>query len=158
MPLIARAGIREVRDGEQYWEKVEREPGVYRFPAPFTGYMAALADHEVAPLIVLSFANHLYDRGLTPFSADGREGYARYGRAVLDHYGSQIRAVNLNKFNGSFCQDRARTIGRPPTSTCSSRPIAPSRRRIRTSPSLAASRRTYRYPTSRPCSRRAVST
>ena len=103
VPLIARAGIREVRD-EQYWEKVEREPGVYRFPAPFTGYMAALADHGVAPLIVLSFANHLYDRGLTPFSADGREGYARYGRAVLDHYGSQIRAVEIwNEFNGSFC-------------------------------------------------------
>lgn len=108
VPLIARAGIRQVRD-EQYWEKIEREPGVYSFPEPFTRYMVELADHGIEPLIVLSFANHLYDRGLTPFSADGRAAYARYGRAVLDHYGSQIRAVEIwNEFNGSFCEGPCR--------------------------------------------------
>jgi hypothetical protein len=108
VPLIARAGIGHVRD-EQYWDRVETERGQYRFPERFTRYMADLATHRLDPLIVLSFANRLYDRGLTPFSAEGRDAYARYGRAVLDHYGSQIRAVEIwNEYNGSFCEGPCR--------------------------------------------------
>ena len=71
--------------------------------------MKELAQHGLEPLIVLSFANHLYDGGLTPFSSEGRGGYAHYGRAVLDHYGPQIRAVEIwNEYNGSFCEGPCR--------------------------------------------------
>ena len=71
--------------------------------------MAKLAEHGLEPLIVLSFAHHLYDGGLTPFSAEGRDGYAHYGRAVLDRYGSQILAVEIwNEYNGSFCEGPCR--------------------------------------------------
>ena len=108
VPLIARAGIRHVRD-EQYWAQVEQRRGRYSFPERLTRYMAELARHDLEPLIVLSFANDLYDNGLTPFSDDGRAGYARYGRTVLDHYGGQIRAVEIwNEYNGSFCEGPCR--------------------------------------------------
>ena len=103
IPLISRAGIRHVRD-EQYWAQVEQERGRYRFPEQFTRYMDELARHDLKPLIVLSFSNDLYDEGLTPFTDQGRAGYARYGRAVLDRYGAQIETVEIwNEYNGSFC-------------------------------------------------------
>jgi hypothetical protein len=103
VPLIARAGIEHVRD-EQYWNQIEPERSRYCFPDRLTRYMAELAQYRLEPLIVLSFANPLYDNGLTPFTPEGRDGYARYGKTVLDHYGSQIPAIEIwNEYNGSFC-------------------------------------------------------
>lgn len=112
IPLIAKAGIRHVRD-EQYWKSVEREPAEYVFSEKYTGYMDALADQGIEPLIVMSFANELYDKGQTPHTKAGREGYAKYGRAILDRYGDQIRTLEIwNEYNGSFAEGPA-TKDRP---------------------------------------------
>ncbi len=109
---VSAAQIPTVRD-ELYWKSVEPQPGVYTFPARFETYMAGLAAGGVAPLIELDFENPLYDGGLTPCTDAGRTAYANYASAVLRHYGSQIKTVEIwNEFNGSFCkgpdtQDRA---------------------------------------------------
>jgi len=108
VPLISRAGIRHVRD-EQYWAQVEQRRGRYSFSKRLARYMTELFKHDLEPLIVLSFANDLYDDGLTPFSDDGRAGYARYGRAVVERYRQQIRTVEIwNEYNGSFCEGPCR--------------------------------------------------
>ena len=104
IPLIAKAGIRHVRD-EQYWKSVERNPGEYVFSEKYTGYMDALSDYDIEPLIIMSFANKLYDEGMSPHTEAARQGYARYGRAILDRYGDQIRTLEIwNEYNGSFAE------------------------------------------------------
>ena len=106
-PLIAKAGIKHIRD-EQYWAMVEPEPGGFVFPQAYTAYMAEAFSHGIEPLIVMSFANDHYDDGLTPYTDAGRAGYARYGQAILDRYGDQIRVLEIwNEYNGSFADGPA---------------------------------------------------
>lgn len=108
IPLIGAAGIGTVRD-EQYWANVEKKPGEYRFPAHFTRYMDALAGARIDPLLVLSFANPLYDGGDTPTSDAARDAFAAYAVAVVRRYGGQVRALEVwNEYNGSFCKGRCR--------------------------------------------------
>jgi GT2 family glycosyltransferase len=110
----AGAGIRDVRD-EIYWQDVEPERGRFVFPGRYERYMAELRARGISPLIELTFANRAYDGGMTPYTEEGFEAYARYGVELLRHYGGQISAVELwNEYNGSFCKgpasrDRAAT-------------------------------------------------
>jgi len=114
---VAEAGIRSVRD-ELYWQEVEPLRGHYVFPGLYQRYMAELRRRGISPLIELTFANKNYDGGMTPYTEEGFQGYARYGVALLRHYGTQIGAVELwNEYNGTFCSgpalaDRAATYTR----------------------------------------------
>jgi|GEM_PF-979742 len=104
MPLLARAGVVHFRD-EQYWQIVEptrTNPGTYTFTR-YEPYMAAAASLGLKPHLVLSFANSNYDSGFSPYTNDGRTGYANYSKALLNRYGSQIDTVAIwNEYNGSF--------------------------------------------------------
>jgi hypothetical protein len=104
---IAQGAVPEVRD-ELYWQTVEPERGKFVFPDPYERYMAELNKNHISPLIVLSFENSNYDHGLTPYTDDGIEAYARYAVEVLRHYGNQIKAVEIwNEYNGTFCKGPA---------------------------------------------------
>src|SRR5262249_55650277 len=114
------AAIRDigtVRD-ELYWNQVEAQKGVYSFPAQFDSYMDTLRIAGIEPLIVLSFENPNYDCGMTPYTDEAQCAYGDYGVAVLRHYGSQIKALEIwNEYNGSFCSgpatnDRAGTYAK----------------------------------------------
>lgn len=106
VPLIARAGIKHVRD-ELYWDSVEEEKGLFDFPSHFRGYLAALKEQHLAPLIPLTFENPHYDGGLTPHTPAAFEAYARYGAEVLRQF-PEIGAVEIwNEYNGSFCKGPA---------------------------------------------------
>ncbi len=99
---IREGGLGQVRD-ELYWAQVESEKGIFKFPASFDTYMAALKQNQISPLIILSFENPLYDGGNTPYTQDGFDGYTQYALEVLRHYGSQVKAVEIwNEYNGSF--------------------------------------------------------
>jgi hypothetical protein len=103
IPLIEKAGIAHVRD-EQPWRMIERRPGQYEFPPRLSNYMTELNAHHLDPVAVLAFSNPLYDNDQTPFSAAGRAGYAAYAKAVVQHYGTNLGAVEIwNEYNGSFC-------------------------------------------------------
>jgi hypothetical protein len=95
--------VNNVRD-ELYWSEVEQIPGAYTFPSIFESYMGKLKQDHIAPLVILDFENPLYDGGNTPYTPDAISAYGKYAEAVLKHYGSQIKAVEVwNEFNGSFC-------------------------------------------------------
>jgi hypothetical protein len=99
---VTAAGISQVRD-ELYWKEVEPERGTFRFPAAYDRYLAELKRDQISPLVVLSFENPNYDSGMTPFTRDGFDGYARYAVEVLRHCGAQVKAVEIwNEYNGSF--------------------------------------------------------
>jgi hypothetical protein len=112
IPLIGKAGIGKVRD-EQPWRKIEKQPGQYQFPPLLSGYMGELAAQKIDPLIVLAFSNPLYDNDKTPFTEQGRAGYAAYAGAVARRYRGQLSALEVwNEYNGSFCDGPCR-IDRP---------------------------------------------
>lgn len=110
LPLLARAGLTQFRD-EQYWQEVETRRAAYVFPARDRAYMAAAAANGLQPLIEMTFGNTNYDHqpdapatAYAPHTDDGREGYADYGKAILDEYGRQITALEVwNEYNGTWC-------------------------------------------------------
>lgn len=107
IPLASSISVTQVRD-ELYWAAIERTRGVYSFPAEYDRYMADLSAQRIAPLIVLSFENPLYDDGDTPYSDEAIAAFARYAVAVVRHYGRQIKALEVwNEFNGSFAHGPA---------------------------------------------------
>ncbi len=100
--LIKASGVTNVRD-ELYWKEVEPEKGLFRFPERYDRYLGELKKAQISPLIVLSFENPNYDSGLTPYSKEGIDGYARYAVEVLRHCGPQVKAVEVwNEYNGTF--------------------------------------------------------
>lgn len=106
VPLIARAGIKHVRD-EIYWDTVEETPGKFAFPSRFDHFMAEFKRHDLRPLVPLTFENPHYDAGKTPHTTQGFAGYTRYGTEVLKQY-PQLNAVEIwNEYNGDFCKGPA---------------------------------------------------
>jgi hypothetical protein len=102
IPLVHESGITNVRD-ELYWKEVEAKKGIFQFPASYDRYLGVLEKNQISSLIVLSFENPNYDSGLTPYSKEGIDGYARYAVEVLRHCGTQVKAVEVwNEYNGTF--------------------------------------------------------
>ncbi|WP_409342640.1 sugar-binding protein [Paenibacillus sp. MBLB4367] len=100
--LLSRAGAKNFRD-EIPWEAVEYEKGQYRKPANRDAYMQRTQQDGLKPFIILDYTNPFYDQNSTPYTDAGRQGYADYGKALLDLYGNQIEWVEVyNEFNGGF--------------------------------------------------------
>ncbi len=99
IPLVSRLGVSTVRD-ELYWGAIEKEKGVYDFPDYYDTYMAALKQYSISPFIVLSYGNDNYPGGPHVKDPIGVAGYAKYAVAVLNHYGDQIKDVEVhNEYN-----------------------------------------------------------
>lgn len=117
VPLIARAGIGQVRD-ELYWQEVEKTPGQIVLPDRYRHYLDALDAGHLKLLLVVSFANKLYDGGQTPYSDEAQAAFARYARALATELRPRLSGLEVwNEINGSFCKgpcekDRAGTYSR----------------------------------------------
>lgn len=117
LPLMKRLGIVSIRD-EHYWDQVEKKRGEYSFPAYSAPYMQAAKDNGIDPLVALTFANKLYDEGLTPHSEEACDAFGKYGQAVIDKFGNQIRWLEVwNEYNGTWCkgpaaQDRSKSYAK----------------------------------------------
>ncbi|WAJ29171.1 calcium-binding protein [Antarcticirhabdus aurantiaca] len=96
-------GVEEIRDS-QPWGKVETTQGQYVFPSQLVNYMDAADKAGIASLLTFASANALYDSGLTPYTAEGRQAYANHIMAVLKKYGDQVQEIEIwNEFNtGNF--------------------------------------------------------
>lgn len=102
IPLIAKMGASHIRD-ELYWNAVEHTKGQYDFPPAYDHYMQVLEQSGIKPFIIFSYINPNYDNGSTPYTDEGREGFANYGNALLQRYGHQMEWVEVyNEFNIGF--------------------------------------------------------
>jgi Glycosyl hydrolase catalytic core len=100
-PLMATLGLAWDRL-DVTWANVETSPGRYDFSG-YDAYMAELAQNGVQPFVILDYTNPLYDANQTPHDAAGYTAFANYAKAVLNHYGSQIKAVEVwNEPNGGW--------------------------------------------------------
>ncbi len=112
LPTLKKAGLGLIRD-EMYWDTVETQKGQYHFSERFQDYMKATSESGLLPLIILNFANPLYDQGLTPHTDAGCDAFGEYGSAVMRQFGSQIQWLEIwNEYNGTWCEGPA-TKDRP---------------------------------------------
>ncbi|WP_171641976.1 OmpL47-type beta-barrel domain-containing protein [Paenibacillus phytorum] len=100
--LLKRAGSKNFRD-EITWVDVENEKGKYQKPPGRDAFMRKTQQDGLKPFITFDFTNPFYDQDSTPYSDEGRQGFANYGKALLDLYGNQMEWVEVyNEFNGGF--------------------------------------------------------
>ncbi|CAK4854441.1 unnamed protein product [Aphanomyces euteiches] len=98
IPLLEQAGLKNIRD-EMYWGVLEKAKNVYTYPAAYELYYNELKSRGIDPFIVLSYTNSLFDKGSTPYTDEGRQGFANYANAMLNHY-SKVKWVEVyNEFN-----------------------------------------------------------
>ncbi len=99
--LISAMGAGWIRD-DATWERIERSSGSYSFNN-FDPNMQALQQNAIAPLLILDYNNRFYDNGQTPYDNAGLTAFANYARALVTHYGSQLKAIEVyNEYNGVF--------------------------------------------------------
>ncbi len=101
VPLITTMGAGMIRD-DATWSSIERSPGSYNF-RNFDSSLQVLQQNSVDPLLVLDYNNTLYDGGKTPYDASGFIAFANYAKALVTHYGQQVKTVEVyNEYNGIF--------------------------------------------------------
>ncbi len=84
---IKDAGFGWIRD-EVYWEHIEKEKGVFRFPPAYDAYLKAARARDIEVLLILDFGNPLYSGSdkTAPASDPERAAFARYCREVIGRY------------------------------------------------------------------------
>lgn len=101
VPLITTMGAGMIRD-DATWSAIERSPGSYNF-SNFDSSLQVLQQNSVDPLLILDYNNSLYDKGQTPYDAAGFTAFANYAKALVTHYGQQVKAVEVyNEYNSVF--------------------------------------------------------
>ena len=75
--LIRAAGIRQGRD-ECFWHVVEKEKGVYRIPENILKNLDYSISQGLDTLIILNYANMLYDGGMAPTSPEAVRAFGQY--------------------------------------------------------------------------------
>lgn len=81
---IAATGARFVRM-DFSWVHVEKQPGQYDF-APYDRLLDALDRHGLRALLILDYANPLYDEDKSPYTDAGRAAFARFAAAAAGRY------------------------------------------------------------------------
>lgn len=98
---IVNMGSGTIRD-DATWAMIERTQGNYTFNN-FDPYMQVLQQNTLAPLLVLDYNNRFYDNNQTPYDSAGFNAFANYAKALVQHYGPQLKAVEVyNEYNGTF--------------------------------------------------------
>ncbi|MCX7000552.1 MAG: hypothetical protein NT106_09710 [Candidatus Sumerlaeota bacterium] len=75
--LIKAAGICQVRD-ECFWHLVEKEKGVYQVPESVLRNLDYSLENGLDTLIILNYANPLYDEGMAPTSPPAVKAFGQY--------------------------------------------------------------------------------
>ncbi|MGH9435722.1 MAG: beta-galactosidase, partial [Terriglobia bacterium] len=84
MKEIAEAGFRWVRM-DFSWAATEPAKGRYDFSA-YDVLLAALAPYHLRPILILDYSNKFYDRGLSPYDDAGRQAFANWVAAAVNHF------------------------------------------------------------------------
>src|ERR1041385_752337 len=101
LEMIAGAGFRWVRT-DFVWQATEAAKGTY----DFSGYdrlLSALERNHLRALFILDYTNKLYDSDHAPYTAEGREAFAKWAAAAVKHFrGRGITWEIYNEPNTGF--------------------------------------------------------
>ena len=84
LQMIKDAGFRWVRI-DLLWSQIEKKPGAYDFSA-YDGLVQALGPQHLRAMLILCYANPLYDHALSPYTNVGREAFTRWALAAVHHF------------------------------------------------------------------------
>lgn len=85
------------------WESIEPAPGVFSFSPALESTMAKFGEYGIQPLSIAAYRNPAYDGHHTPSSKEGLEAYARYASALVTHWASLGKDIDIyNEFNHTF--------------------------------------------------------
>lgn len=84
LEMLSKAGFSWIRM-DFHWESTEKTPGVYDFSA-FDKLLASLDKFHIRALLILDYANPLYDGGKPTCSDEGRAAFAKWAAAAATHF------------------------------------------------------------------------
>jgi len=88
--LIKVAGIRQVRD-ECFWHLVEKKKGVYQIPEGVLHNLDYSLKNGLDTLIILDYANPLYDDGMAPTSPAAVKAFGQYCFTMARAFKGKVR-------------------------------------------------------------------
>ncbi|MGH9398278.1 MAG: beta-1,4-xylanase [Terriglobia bacterium] len=101
MKEIADGGFRWVRM-DLDWGSTERVKGKYDFSA-YDKLLAALAPYHIRPILILDYSNKFYDHNLSPYDEVGRQAFANWVAAAVNHFhGRGVAWEMYNEPNWTF--------------------------------------------------------
>lgn len=84
LKMLADAGFKIVRMDFD-WARIETERGKYDFSA-YDRLVKSLDEHGLRALFILDYANPLYDDNRSPDTDEGRQAFARWAAAAVEHF------------------------------------------------------------------------
>ncbi|MBO5059473.1 MAG: S-layer homology domain-containing protein [Clostridia bacterium] len=97
-------GVRHLRDSDE-WGGVERSKGVYT--DTWADKRAIMDKYGMDNLWVSAYVNPFYDNNSTPYTEDGRTGFANYCKGIRDIWGDKMMLMEVyNEWWGPQFGDR----------------------------------------------------
>ena len=93
-------GAMNIRDGKE-WPDVEQTKGSYNFS--FANVKSFMTEKGMDYLYQAGFTNKYYDDNMSPYTNDGRQGYANYIKAAYETYKNSF-IKNVDVYNEWFAQ------------------------------------------------------
>ncbi len=87
---VVELGVKQVRD-ELFWHEVEKEKGTLSIPQRYLDNINYSVKNGVDTLIILDYANMLYDEGEAPRSDEARKAFARYAEHLARELKGKVR-------------------------------------------------------------------
>ena len=101
MKMLAEGGFKWVRM-DLSWGGTERKKGEYDFSA-YDRLVTALDQFGIRALFILDYRNRFYDNDMSPCSDEGRQAFAKWAVAAVQHYkGRDVIWEMYNEPNISF--------------------------------------------------------
>jgi len=105
--LINDAGFKVVRQ-DIYWEKVEKEKGIFDFATPgYDDLTDELIDKGIRPYYILAYSNKLYEKNQSIVTKKGQDAFVRYVSKVTSRYKNKGIVWEIwNEPNGKFWETK----------------------------------------------------
>lgn len=101
LSLLKKVGIQDIRD-DHYWNKCEKEKGVYTFYND--DLIETMVENDIEPFMILNGGNSV--QGGIPHTEAGYKAFAEYAYAVAERYKGKVKRYEiLNEWNGGNFND-----------------------------------------------------
>jgi len=84
MEMLAASGARWVRM-DFVWDEIEKAPSQYDF-SKYDSLVDILESYKISPYFIFDYTNKLYDHGMSPYTEEGRQAFAQWAAASVEHF------------------------------------------------------------------------